>query len=230
MLFGDGVEMLRRVAVGEDHGFTAEASDLRAADVEHVAQTGDVGQRQVAGRACQPVAEPRAVDEERQRELVADVGDGFELPLCIERSVFRGIRNVHHPRKHHVLVVGIGRGGHEIGSEFARIHLPLMSGDCQHLVARVLHGAGFVDADVSRLSRYDALVVAEHRRNDGRIGLRAAGQEKDLGLGRFACLADFLFRLVTVMVHAIPGQLLKIRCRKALQNLRVRPFGIVASK
>ena len=105
-----------------------------------------------------------------------------------------------------------------------------MAGYRQHLVAGVFHGAGFVDADVARFGCDDAFVVAQHGGDDRRIGLRAAGQEKDLGPRRFARLADLLLRTFAVMVHTIPGQLLQIGRSQTLQNLRMRPLGIVTSK
>ena len=43
MLFLDGEEMLVGLAIGEDDGLATEGTDLCAADIKHVAVTGQVG-------------------------------------------------------------------------------------------------------------------------------------------------------------------------------------------
>ena len=59
--------------VCDDDCFAEQRAHLRAADVEHIAQVAQVAQRHVIFRGGQPVAEPRAVDEEVQSAARADV-------------------------------------------------------------------------------------------------------------------------------------------------------------
>ena len=85
-------------------------------------------------------------------------------------------------------------------------------------------------ADVARLRRDDALIVTQHRRNDGGIGLRAAHEEKDFGSGRLARGTDLLLRALAIGVHAVSGQLFEIGFHEPLQDPRMRSFGIVTGK
>ena len=43
MLLLDGEKMLVSLSVGENHSLTAKGTNLRAADIEHVAVTGEIG-------------------------------------------------------------------------------------------------------------------------------------------------------------------------------------------
>ena len=230
MLLGDGVEMLRRIAAGEHHRLATEAAHLRAADVEHIGQACNVGQREVAGRAREPVAQPGAVDHQRQLVGLADVVDRLQLAFRIDRAVFSRERDVDHPGKDHVLVIRVGGGRLQIVAQLGRVHLALVSGNREHLVPRVFHGTRLVDADVARLGRHHTLVVAQHGRNHGRIGLRAAHQEEYFRLRRIARRADLLFGAFAIMIHAVARQLFKVGRGQARKNLRMRPFRIVASK
>ena len=66
----DGGEEVFRGFLREDDGFAAEGADLGSADVEDVAQAGEVRQGEVAGGAGQGVAQAGTIDEQGQSVLV----------------------------------------------------------------------------------------------------------------------------------------------------------------
>ena len=105
-----------------------------------------------------------------------------------------------------------------------------MGRDRKYLVPRVLHGTGFVHADVAGLGRDHPLIIPQHGRDDRGIGLRTAHKEKDLSVGRAADGPDPGPGAFAVRVHPVAGKLFKIRDGEALQDLRMRSFRIVAGK
>ena len=84
-------EMPRHVAFGEHHGLTEQRAHLRATDIEHVGDPGDIRQCHVSAGRHQPVAKTSAVNEQRHVILMADVRNGFELRLRVQRAVLGGV-------------------------------------------------------------------------------------------------------------------------------------------
>ena len=74
MLFDGGEEVLRGF-LRENDSFTAQGTDLGAADVEDVAEVFHVRQGEVAGGTGEGIAEAGTVDEQRQAVLVGDALD-----------------------------------------------------------------------------------------------------------------------------------------------------------
>ena len=90
-LLDEGTETVDEVGIGNDHRFAEQGALLGAANVEHIAQTGDVGQGQVTAVGSQCVTQTGAVQEQGQLVLFAHGGDGFQLGLGIECAGLGGL-------------------------------------------------------------------------------------------------------------------------------------------
>ena len=80
---------------------------------------------------------------------------------------------------------------------------------------------GFVCADMSRVSRYNALIRCQHGVNDNLVGLCSTGQQKDFYVLTATCFLNLLFGSITVMIHSITGKLLHIGVNQVLKNFFV---------
>ena len=101
-------------------------------------------------------------------------------------------------------------------------------GEGERLVAAVLHGAGLVDVDVGALRAEHALVRAEQGGDDRDIGLRAAHQEMDVGVGAVEDIADAPGGFLAVRILPVAQGLLQVRGLQRLQDLRTASFQIIA--
>ena len=97
-------------------------------------------------------------------------------------------------------------------------------------MAGVFHGAGLVYGDVAGGGRHHALVVPEHRGDDGGIGLGAAGEEEYLGAGATAGFADAGFGRCGKNIGPVTGFLLQISSYQALQDEGMGAFIVVTGK
>ena len=229
MLLDGGEEMLRGL-FRDDDGFAAEGADLGSADVEDVAQAGEVRQGKVAGGAGQGVAQAGAVDEQGQSILVRNFLQASQFSARVDGSVLRGQGDVHQARPNHVVLVRIRVAGGEKGLQLADIHLPVMLGEGQYLMSGVLDGTRLMDGDMAGLHRDGALIVCEHGGDDGGVGLRTAHEEVHLALRAVAGLQDFPLSALGIRVVAVAVQLLEIGLDEPLENLGVRTLGIIASE
>lgn len=84
-----------------------------------------------------------------------------------------------------------------------------------------------VAGDVAGLSGNDTLVGREQHVNHRRIGLRAAYQEKYVGIGGLAGLADQLLGTLGVRVGTVAGLRLHVGIDERLQHRRMSTVGIV---
>ncbi len=144
MLFDLRGGMLGHVVFREYDDLAEQRTHFRAADIEHVGDPGDIRQRHISAGRHQPVAEAGAVNEQRHAVLVTDVRDGLELRFRIQRAVFRGVRDVHHARENHVLMVAVGVECGAKVAQLAGIDQTVMLRDGEHLVAARFNRARFV--------------------------------------------------------------------------------------
>ena len=222
--------MLRLVALREDDGFAAEGSAFGPADVEHIAQAGDVRKRDVGLFAREAVRQAGAVQVERHVVAAADGAEFFELRFAVQRAVLRRLGDVHHSREHHVLVVAVRIEAFDPLSDGLRFQLAVDVRQREDLVTGVLDGAGLVCGDMPRVRGDDAFIVFQKRRNDHGVCLRAADEELDVRVGTFTCHADLLLRAVAVAVRSIAGQLLEVRVCERLQHVGVCPGDVITFK
>ena len=153
-----------------------------------------------------------------------------EFCAGVDGAVFRRQGDVHEARPHHVVLVRIRGGGGEEGFQFAGIHLSVMLGEGQYLVPSVLDGARLMDSDMAGLHGDGALIVREHRGDDGGVGLGAAYEEIDLALRAVACLQDLPFRALGIRIVAITVQLFEVGFGEPLEYLRMGSFRVIASE
>ena len=229
MLLDGGEEVLRGL-FREDDGLAAEGTDLGPADVEDVAEVLHVRQGEVAGRAGEGVAQASSVNEQRKAMLMGNCLKFSEFGTGIDGSVFRGQGDVHETRPHHVVLVRICGGGGEEGFQFAGVHLSVMLGESQYLVPSVLDGARLMDSDMAGLHGDGALIVREHRGDDGGVGLGAAHQEMDFALRAVASFKNLPFRALGVRIVSVAVQLLEVGLGEPLEYLRMGPFLVIASE
>ena len=88
VLLDGGEEVRRCISAGEDDGFAAEGPDLGSADVENIAEAGDIRQGHICRRAGQAISEAGSVDEERQAVFFADSPDSFQFGAGVDSAVF----------------------------------------------------------------------------------------------------------------------------------------------
>ena len=110
------------------------------------------------------------------------------------------------------------------------MHLALVAGDGEHLVAAKLDGARLVASDVASLGSNDALVGRKQHINHRRVGLRAAHQKKHVGIGGLAGLANKLLGTLGVHIGTIAGLRLHVGVDERLQHCRMCAVGIVVVK
>ena len=107
---------------------------------------------------------------------------------------------------------------------------PVLSRQPEDLVARGLHGTGFVDIDVGRIRPNHALMGPQGGIDDRQIGLSTANQEMNVQIAVFAKGTYPLGGTAAVVIRSIAGSLLHIGFYKRLQYLRVTAFGVVIVK
>ena len=83
-----GEEVFGCVSAGEDDCFAAEGTDFGSADIEYIAESGEVFKGDVGGRACEAVAEAGAVDVEGDVEVFADGMDLSKFRAGVDGAVF----------------------------------------------------------------------------------------------------------------------------------------------
>ena len=94
--------------VGDDHGLPKKGPHLGAADVEYVGQLSQVRECDVVLRSGQTIAAPGSVDIQGDVPLPADLVDGLQLRLGVQRAQLRGLGEVDQTGLNGVLVAGIG--------------------------------------------------------------------------------------------------------------------------
>ena len=128
VLLDDGEEMGRcgSVGVGENDRLATQGATLGAADVEHVAQVGQLLQGHIAALGHQAVAQTGTVDEQRQVVVTADVADGLQFLKGINRAHLGGKGDIDHAREHHVLVGDVGIEVMQPVAQLGDIHLAVV--------------------------------------------------------------------------------------------------------
>ena len=108
--------------------------------------------------------------------------------------------------------------------------LAIRGGEGDDLVTGRLDGAGLMAVDVTGHSTYHALPRTQKRGDHGGVGLRAANEEVDVGLGRVAGSAHLSTGTVADLVAAVTHGLHHVGLHHALHNGAVGTLQIVAVK
>ena len=155
----------------------------------------------------QTVAQAGAVQIEVELIPVAHRPDGLQLRFGVEGAVLGGVRNIYHPRAHHVIPALVSVKLFDPRSQVSRCHLALVLRHRQHLVTARLNGTCFMEGDVPRFRRQNALIGAEETADDGGVGLGAAHQEFHLSVGAVAGGADLVLGLSAVGILTVANGL-----------------------
>ena len=118
----------------------------------------------------------------------------------------------------------------DIVLEVLGVHLALVAGDGEHLVAAKLNGARLVAGDVAGLGSNDALVRREQHVDHRGVSLRAAHQEKHVGVRRLTGLANKLLGTLGVRIGTVAGLRLHVGIDERLQHCRMCTVGIIVVK
>ena len=110
------------------------------------------------------------------------------------------------------------------------MHLALVAGDGEYLVAAKLDGARLVAGDVAGLGSNDTLVGRKQHVDHRRVGLRAAHQKKHVGIGGLAGLANKLLGTLGMCIGAVAGLRFHVGIDERLQHRRVCAVGIIVVK
>ena len=204
MLFLDREEVLVGRAVGEDDGLTTKGANLGATDIEDIAMTGKEGKGDVALRGHEAVAKAGSVDVEGEVVALADGIEVGELAGAVEGAVLGGEGDVDEAGVDAVVAIAVVVVVVEVTIENRGGKLAVAGvreGD--DFVLGELDGTGFVDVDVAGGDAEDAFVLIEHGVDGGGVGLGAASEEEDLGVGEATGLADEGTGTVGILVEAV---------------------------
>jgi|GEM_PF-6152154 len=162
--------------------------------------------------------------------LVTHRADRLKLRFRIKRAVFGRLRDVDETRVHHVLVAPVVLDIEKRLIEHRGGHLAALLRNREHLVTAELDRARLMHGDVAGLSRYHALIPAQHRVDYRGVCLRAADEEVDPGVRSAAGLADLILRRERKFVVTVARFLQEISFRETLQNRGVRAFLVVTGE
>ena len=149
VLLLDGEEVLVGIPMGEDHGLATERTDLRTADIEHVAMASQIGQAHIVALCHQTVAQTGPVDIQGDLVALTDLVEFVEFLGRVERAEFRGEGDIHQSWVHGMVLVAVVHIVVEVFVEHLRLHLTLCVGQGDDLMLRELHGTGLVHVDMA---------------------------------------------------------------------------------
>ena len=230
MLLDEITEILLQVRVRDDHCLTEEGAYLGAADVEHIAQPGDIRQCHIVALRHQAVAQPGTVQEQVQAQLPADTGQLFQLGETVEGTVFRGIGDVHQLGLDRMLKAGICPVGQHRLLHLGSGDLAVAGRNRQDLMASGFHGAGLMDIDMAAHRAQGALVGPQSRCNDRQVRLGAAHKKVHSGVRTGAEGFDFFCGRSAVFILSVAQGLDHICTDQGIQHLLVAALGIVIVK
>ena len=230
MLLLDGEEVLVGLTVGEDDSLATEGANLRATNVEDVTVAGQVGQGDVAPLGHQSVAQSGTIYIKRYVVVLAYLIDIVQLLGRIQRTQLRREGDVHQSGEYSMGIVAVVHEVVQILVERLGIHLAQFARQRDDLVLGELYGTGLMDVDMTCVYTDDTLILIEHGVDGGGIGLRAARQEKYLGIGHPDSLTDAPLGTLRERVKTIGCGFLIVILDEVLQHFRVGTVVIITFK
>lgn len=207
--------------------FAEETAHLGAADIKDIAELSQLGQRDVAGIAGKAVTETGTIDEEGNLCLLTDGMELLQFLTSVEGAVFCGIADVKHPRSHHVLISLVGIELTDVGLNFGRRNLAVVSRKGEYLMATRLDGTRLVDVDVCGLGSQYAFVMREEGIDDGGVGLGASDEEVDVETIIGTSLTHKLLSLGCNGILTVAYGLLEVGIDQPLEYLRVATLHVI---
>ena len=203
VLLLNGEEVLVGFAVGKDHGLTAKGPNLRTADIEHVAVTGQIGQGDVVAGGHQTVSQTGTIDIKGYLIVLTYLIDVVEFLSAVKRAELRGEGDIDQSRMHSVIFIAVVHIVVEVFVEHLGLQFPICVREGDDLVLREFHGASLVHVDMTAADTDNTLILIEHRIDGSGIGLRTSRQEKDLRIRQTTGLADTSLGTFRELVEAI---------------------------
>ena len=149
VLLLDREEVLVGLAVGEDDGLAAQGANLCAADVEHVAVAGEIGQGDVVALGHQTIAQAGSVNVEGNVIALANLIYIVQFVGGVEGAQLGGEGDVDESGVDGVVAVAVVHEVVQILVQHAGLHLAVGVGDGDNLVLGELDGTGLVDVDMA---------------------------------------------------------------------------------
>ena len=230
MLLDTGQEMLRRVVLGEHNSLAKQGTYLGAADIEHIGDVCHIFQRHIAAGDGQCIAKTCAVHEQRHVVRMRHVGNGLQFGLGVDGAVFGALRDVYGTGEHHVLVVAVRIEGLAEFVQFGRIHLAVVVGNREYLMAGELDGAGLMHVRMAGRDRDHACIRRCDGIDDDLVGLCATYQEPHVRIRLAASLANLRLGLFGKLVGAITRIQMIVGFGQGLQYGRVGSAGVIVLK
>ena len=192
MLFDDREQMRNVIMLRNNNRFPEKRTALGSANIEDIAQSGQIRQCHVVFRTGKGIGESCAVHIERNRVFSAYTADLLQFLKGIKRPVLGRLGEIDGPGHDHVVVIVVLPEGIDTRADLLCRDFPVVLFQSQNFMSACLDRAGFMDADMSADGSDHALVRTQHGIDHGGVRLCAAGQEVNI---RFRCLtgdADLL--------------------------------------
>ena len=106
-------------------------------------------------------------------------------------------------------------------------NLPVLVGKGKYFVSTGFYGARFMDVDMAGLSGDYSLIGTQESVDHDRIRLRSSRKKEDIGFRDTACVPDFLFCGLGILIKAVSCGLGHICFRQTVEYLRVCAFHVI---
>ena len=177
VLFDEIPEILGQSRIADDDSFPEQGANFGAADIEYIAQTGNILQRQVIFLGGKTVAQSSAIQEQIQPQFPAGLGQSFQFGQGVQRTQLRGIGNVDQLGLDGVLETAVCPVGQHSGAYLLGRDFSVRGRQGQHLMSRCFHSSGFVGVNMSADSTQRPLMGPQRGINHCQIGLGSAYQK-----------------------------------------------------
>ena len=221
MLLDEITEVLLQSAIGNDHRLSEKRTDLGTANIEHIAEPGQIRQGNVVALSRQAIAQPGPVHKQVQPQLPANAADGLQLIQGIQGAQLRRGGKIDQLRLNRMLEALVRPVGQNQVLDLQGGDFAVLPGNCQNLVAGGLDGAGLVAVDMGGIRTDGTLMGPQRSGNHRQVGLGAPHQEMDR---QRIVLADgpyFRRGSGAVAIRAVTAGLLQIGLGQSLQDLRM---------
>ena len=230
MLLLYGEEVLVGLTVGKHDSLAAQCANLSTANVKDVTMACQVGQRNIAVVGHQAIAQPGAVDIQRNVVALTDLIDVVQFAGSIKCTKFGWESDVDQSRMHGMVAVAVVAEIVQILVEPLGGHLAHHVGNSDNFVLGKLDGPRLMDIDMAGANTDDAFVLIEHGVDGGGIGLRTTRQKEYLCIGHANGLTDKLLGTFRELVEPVRRRFGIVVAYQILEHLRMGTVVIVAFK
>ena len=134
---------------------------------------------------------------------MTDFVDVVQFPGAVERAELGGKGDIDESWMYGMVFVAVVHIVIKVFVEYLGFQFTIGVGQSDDLVLSELHGTGLMNVDMAAAHADDTLILVEHRVDGRGIGLGAAREEENLGIGQTASLTDKVLGLLREFVEAI---------------------------